>query len=203
MYSRIAFALVVLTTCACACSNPPPPEPVVEKPPPQEPPPPPPLDAAKVLTAITENAPSVEVSLQVKSPHEVGVELDGAGPPAIALSLLSSLTQKLPNTRATKLTLEANAWKASLTTSSVEAPADPTSLPNLIEAARPVFGDVALLSTGTVDATAASVLFKGTLASDKTIANAGAAVAPGFKLTRVEAGPPFLLEIAPAPAAPQ
>lgn len=202
----VAISPAIVCTTACPATKAP--EPVVEpaKHVDDVPPPPRPLDAAQVLAAITENAPSVDVSLQVKSPHEVGVELGGAGAPPIALSLLASLTQRLPNTRATKLQLDANAWKASLTTSSVEAPDDPTSLPKLLAAAQPVFGDpsspLALLATGTVEATSSSVSFKGALAPDKTIANAGAAVAPGFTLTRVEGGPPFVLEIAPAAPAP-
>jgi hypothetical protein len=199
------FSLGVgLVLSACPAEKPP--APVVEKPVEAVPPPPPPLDAAQVLAAITENVRGVDVSLQVKSPHEVGIEVSGGGSPAIALSLLGSLSQRLPNTRISKMQLDENAWKASLTTSSVETPDDPTSLDKLIAAARPVFGDpaspLALLSTGSIDVTSSRVAFKGTLAQGKTIADAGLAIAPGFALTKVDGGPPFVLEISPAVAPP-
>lgn len=198
----LLFAVVVPVALAVACPAANVPEPVVDKPVEEVPPPPPPLDAAKVLAVITENVRGVDVSLQVKSSYEVGVELSGGGSPPIALSLLGSVTQRLPNTRASKMQLDANSWKASLTTSSLEVPDDPTSLDTLVKAAIPVFGDpaspaLALLSTGSIDVTSSKVLFKGALASGKTIADAGMAIAPGFALTRVDGGPPFLLEIAP------
>jgi hypothetical protein len=196
---RIALLAALFFTCACPATKPA--EPVVDKPVEEVPPPPPPLDAAQVLATITENLRGVDVSLQVKSPHEVGVNLSGAGSPAIALSLLGSLTQRLPNTRIHNAQLDENAWKASLVTSSVEAPDDPTSLDKLIACARPVFGDpsspLALLATGSIEATASKVSFKGALAPGKTIADAGMAIAPGFSLMRVDGGPPFVLEVAP------
>lgn len=206
--ATLSLVAVLVPIALAACPAAKAPEPIVEKPVEEVPPPPRPLDAAQVLAAITENVRGVDVSLQVKSPHEVGVELSGAGAPPIALSLLGSLTQRLPNTRISKMQLDENAWKASLTTSSVEAPDDPTSLDKLIAAARPVFGEpgspLALLSTGSIEVTSSRISFKGALAPGKTIADAGMAIAPSFALTRVDGGPPFLLEIAPAapPVAP-
>lgn len=155
-----------------------------------------PLDAAKVLALVTENAPGVEVSLQQRGADLV-LELRGHSGPAVALAQLASLPPRLPGLRATRLQLDESGWQATVTLAQGDV-ADATALTMVLAAAAPVFtGERALLATGAVDVTPALLSFKGTLAPGRSIADAGDVIASGYSLRKVEAGPPFILEIAP------
>ena len=192
----VAVTLAAVTVAACAKPPPPPPPPapVVVAPPPA-----PVLDGAKVLAIVTENAPSVEVSIETRGGGDVGLELKGSGNPEIAIALLSSLTARLPGARASKLELDRTSWRATLATNGTPV-ADVTGLGRALDAARPAFtGSTALFADGVVEIVPGHVSFAGTLAPQRTVADAGAAVAPGFALTKVDAGPPFVLELATKP----
>ena len=161
-----------------------------------------PLDVGRVLAILTEHAPSVEPSVQVRG-ADIVVELRGHGGPAVALALLASLPDRLPGARASRLQLDASAWSATLATATdARASAvgiDGVALTTALAAARPVFlGDGALLASGVVDVTAAHIAFTGALAPGRTIGDAAGAIASGYTLTRVEAGPPFVLDITPS-----
>ena len=96
--------------------------------------------------------------------------------------------------RAEKLRFDARAWGASLATGGTTR--DPNDLVTVLAAARPVFtGGTALLAHGVVDDTAARIAFTGARAAGRTMADAGDVVATGYTLLKVDAGPPFVLEI--------
>ncbi len=172
-----AMRLVVVSALLLlvACTKPPPPAPEART-----------IDAATVLAILGEHAPSVAVSIQSR-PQDIGLELRGDGEPATALALLASLNDRLPGTRATKLTFAERSWTATLSTTG----APPGSLAQVVAAAGPVFAT--LLQTGTVDVTPSGLTFRGDVRPGRGVGDV--VVPPGYTLAKVEAGPPFVLEL--------
>ena len=149
------------------------------------------MTVGDVLAVLTKDKASVDVSVRDQN-GDVAIELKGAGPPAIAFAQLTSLPTRLPDVRATKLVLAPDHWSANLV---VPAHDESLAVPliDVAKAAQPVFD--ALLASGTVDASSERIAFSGEPKPGKTIADAGAAVPPGYTLARVDLGASFTLAI--------
>jgi hypothetical protein len=202
-FVRVAFfgvplllAALLLVACAPSSCSDRGAEPTAEPPPATAEPAPaaPALDATRVHALLAENAPSVTASVATRG-EVVALELGGGGAPAVALAMLGSLEPLVPGLRASKLKLDPDSWTAVLATSGIPSTA-PDALGSVIAAVTPAFdGEASLFRAAAVEVAGGRLVLQGELLPGRGIADAAAVVPSGFALAKVEAGPPFVVEL--------
>src|SRR6185437_16832164 len=93
------------------------------------------IDATAALAILSAYAPSAQSSVRNEGDGVV-IDLAGAGSPDIAFQMLSSLEPNFVHLSVTALSIEPNAWKASLTNGSTAAP----QVTFVVAVAKPIFG---------------------------------------------------------------